>query len=156
MMRLAIAILIVAAAPTTAAQPDRQPLAKLTRGSPATPGGMALLAMAQTSLSKAGTAIDRGDAIAARRELLATQSDPDGGGFVRAVAAIAANAALAARSGSLSLGDAARIVDCAGGLIDIAEAATHPGSLAASVVRLQSGIDSDNDGAVGWSAASSS
>ena len=153
MMRLAIAILVFAATPALAGQPDRQPLINMTRGSPATPGGVALLTMAANSLSNASAAISRGDAVTAERELLTIQGDTDSGGFVRAVAAIAANAALAARAGSLSQGDAARIDDCVGGLIDAAEAASDPSGLAATVKRLQSGADTDNDRAIGWSAS---
>ena len=52
-MRLAITILFVATTPVLAAQPDRQPLINITRGSPATPGGVALLTMATNSLSNA-------------------------------------------------------------------------------------------------------
>jgi hypothetical protein len=148
MKRLAPILLLLATAPVTgsalAQQPDRQPLLNITRGSPTTPGGTALLALAEASLTRAKEAAARGDTAAAEREFHTIVGDSDSGGFVRSLAAIDANAALAAQSKALSPADAARIGDCASGLADAAEAPSP------SIERLEKGVDANGDGAVGW------
>lgn len=145
MMRPALVLLLMAlAAPAMAQQPDRQPLLNITEGSPTTPGGVALLTLAADSLRRASAAAARGDPAGLERELHAVTGDAGSGAFVRALAAIAANAALAAQSKAITPADAARIGDCASALADIAEAPSP------SPYRLEKGADANGDGAAGW------
>lgn len=155
-MRAATAIALLLAAAPALAQPrdssvgkpaDRQPIVNILRGSLATPGGVALLTLAEESLARAKAAADRQDAAAVGRELRASSGDDDSGAFVRALAAIAANAALAGYSRTITPADAARIGDCADGLADAAEAP------APDIERLRIGTDANGDGAVTWSLA---
>lgn len=147
MRALAVIAALLAAPPAPVQPPDRQPLVNITRGSPATPGGVALLTLAEASLARAASAAARGDVAVVDRELRAAPGDSGSGTFVRALAAIAANAALAARSGAMTPADAARLQDCAGGLADAAETASP------SLDRLESGADANGDGAIGDGAA---
>ncbi|MBI1181495.1 MAG: hypothetical protein GC201_13140 [Alphaproteobacteria bacterium] len=150
-----------AAASVPAPSAARQPMLNITTGSPATPGGKALIDLAEQALVDARHAADRmvagGPASAVAAALDGTPGAGDRIGFVRAVAGIAANAELAARAkdapGSLPAA-AARVDTCAGTLIDRAEAAAGL-SDAAAVKRdldaLADGIDVNGDGTAGWS-----
>ncbi len=160
MMRAAVLLLLLATAPAfaqpparaapeapaSAAKPDaRQPLVNILRGSAATPGGAALLSLAEASLARAKAAAGRGDMPAAERELRVIAGDQESGAFARAIAAIAANAALAGYSKAITPADAARIGDCADGIADAAEAPSP------SLDRLENGIDANGDGKASWS-----
>ena len=128
---------------------DRQPIINIVRGSPATPGGIALLDRAESHLRAA----------MAKPENTAAELEAEDGGFVRAMAAIAANAAMAARGDKGAAGlrtTAVRAEACADGMVDraleLAALARAPGAdhqlIAARLALLDQGQDADQDGVI--------
>ncbi|MEN3953177.1 hypothetical protein [Iodidimonas sp. SYSU 1G8] len=149
MTRLPLIALLLLPQAAMAQEIDRQPIINIVRGSPATPGGLALLDRAESHLRAA----------IAKPENAAAELDADDGGFVRSVAAIAANAALAAQGkGAEGLkATAVRAEACADGMVDralaLAAFARAPGAdhqlIAARLAQLDQGQDADGDGMSG-------
>lgn len=150
MTRLPLIALFLLPQAVMAQEMDRQPIINMVRGSPATPGGVALLDQAEIHLRAA----------IAQPENAAAELDAENGGFVRSMAAIAANAAMAARGDKGAAGvraTAVRAEACADGMVDraleLAALARAPGAdhqfIATRLAQLDQGQDADGDGMSG-------
>jgi hypothetical protein len=149
MKRLPLFALLLLPQAAMAQQMDRQPIINMVRGSLATPGGVALLDQAESHLRAA----------IAQPENAAAELDSEDRGFIRSVAAIAANAAMAARGDKGAAGvraTALRAKACADGLVDRAlelSSAARAGAglelIAVGLAQLDQGQDADSDGISG-------